>query len=100
MSSRDPDVPDPRHRRRTGPPVPPPRPVRGPRGLPPLGNLPAFQRDPPGFLSRLRDEFGDAVTWSLGPRRSLFVSHPRRIAELLAAREGTYEILEIGRVPG
>ncbi|MEV5937526.1 cytochrome P450 [Streptomyces sp. NPDC051994] len=71
-------------------------PVRGPRGWPPLGNLPAFGRDPLKFLTRLRDDFGDTVTWSLGPRRSLFVSHPRHIMELLASREDTYEILEIG----
>ncbi|MFG3496726.1 cytochrome P450 [Streptomyces sp. NPDC047886] len=71
-------------------------PVPGPRGLPLLGNLPAFGRDPLGFLVRLRDEYGDAVTWSLGPRRSLFLSHPEHIAELLAARETGYDILEIG----
>ncbi|MER0443843.1 cytochrome P450 [Streptomyces sp. Edi4] len=71
-------------------------PVPGPRGLPPLGNLLAFGKDPLGFLTRLRDDFGDAVTWSLGPRRSLFISHPQHIKELLAAREDTYEILEIG----
>ncbi|MFD7334410.1 cytochrome P450 [Streptomyces violascens] len=70
-------------------------PVHGPRGLPPLGNLLAFGKDPLGFLTRLRDDFGDAVIWSLGPRRSLFVSHPEHIRELLAAREDTYEILEI-----
>ncbi|WP_052865497.1 cytochrome P450 [Streptomyces niger] len=71
-------------------------PVPGPRGLPLLGNLPAFGRDPLGFLVRLRDDFGDAVTWSLGPKRSLFLCHPEHIAEFLAAREGTFELLEIG----
>ncbi|MFI8939701.1 cytochrome P450 [Streptomyces syringium] len=72
------------------------RPVPGPRGLPLLGNLPAFGQDPLAFLTRLRDEFGDAVTWSLGPRRSLFVSRPEHIAELLGAVEHTYDTLEIG----
>ncbi|MFC6063523.1 cytochrome P450 [Streptomyces ochraceiscleroticus] len=72
------------------------KPVPGPRGLPLLGNLPAFGRDPLGFLVRLRDEYGDAVTWSLGPRRSLFLFHPAHIAEFLAARERTFELLEIG----
>ncbi|MGW2813652.1 cytochrome P450 [Streptomyces sp. NPDC001415] len=70
-------------------------PVHGPRGFPALGNLVAFGKDPLGFLTRLRDDFGDAVTWSLGPRRSLFISHPGHIRELLAAREDTYEILEM-----
>lgn len=72
------------------------KPVPGPRGLPLLGNLPAFGRDPLGFLVRLRDEYGDAVTWSLGPRRSLFLFHPTHIAEFLGARERTFELLEIG----
>lgn len=78
-------------------PAPPLHPVRGPRGLPrPLGNLFAFGKDPLAFLTRLRDEFGDAVTWSLGPRRSLFLSHPQHIMEMLAGREHTFDILDIG----
>lgn len=72
------------------------RPVPGPRRLPLLGNLPAFGRDPLGFLVRLRDEFGDAVTWSLGPRRSLFLFHPQHIAELLGAVEHSFDILDTG----
>ncbi|GAA0596519.1 cytochrome P450 [Streptomyces crystallinus] len=77
--------------------APPLQPVRGPRGLPrPLGHLFSFGRDPLGFMTRLRDEFGDAVTWSLGPRRSLFLSHPQHIMELLAGREHTFDILDIG----
>ncbi|MEV4436542.1 cytochrome P450 [Streptomyces sp. NPDC049585] len=80
------------------PAVPPVRPVAGPRGLPLLGNLPAFGRDPLGFLERLRDEHGDVVSWSLGPRRGLFLFHPQHIAELLGAVEVTFETLEIGWV--
>lgn len=76
--------------------APPLHPVRGPRGLPrPVGNLFAFGSDPLGFLTRLRDGYGDAVTWTLGPRRSLFLSHPQHIMELLAAREHTFDILDI-----
>ncbi len=71
------------------------RPVPGPRGLPWLGNLPAFGKDPLAFLTRLRDA-GDAVTWSLGPRRSLFLSHPQHIAEFLGSRGGAYDVLRIG----
>ncbi|OKH99354.1 cytochrome P450 [Streptomyces sp. CB02923] len=72
------------------------RPVPGPRGLPWLGNLPAFGKDPLVFMARLRDEYGDAVTWSLGPRRSLFLSHPQHIAEFLASREHAYDLLDVG----
>ena len=49
-----------------GVPIVPFRPLAGPRGLPLLGNLPAFGSDPLVFLERLRDGFGDVVTWSLG----------------------------------
>ncbi|MEU2791197.1 cytochrome P450 [Streptomyces sp. NPDC007100] len=77
-------------------PTVPLRPVPGPRGLPWLGNLPAFGRDPLAFLTRMRDEYGDAVTWFLGPRRALFLSHPQHIAELLGARDRTFGLLEIG----
>ncbi|MFH9419183.1 cytochrome P450 [Streptomyces sp. NPDC017529] len=77
-------------------PTVPLRPVPGPRGLPWLGNLPAFGRDPLAFLARIRDEYGDAVTWFLGPRRGLFLSHPQHIAELLRARDQAFGLLEIG----
>ncbi|MEV5595420.1 cytochrome P450 [Streptomyces sp. NPDC052496] len=77
-------------------PTVPLRPVPGPRGLPWLGNLPAFGKDPLAFMARLRDEYGDAVLWSLGPRRSLFLSHPQHIAEFLASREYAYGLLEVG----
>lgn len=72
------------------------RPVPGPRGLPLLGNLPAFGRDPLAFLSSLREGYGDAVTWSLGTRRALFVAHPLHVAELLAAVEDTFEPGDVG----
>ncbi|MGW0908540.1 cytochrome P450 [Streptomyces sp. NPDC002853] len=71
-------------------------PVPGPRGLPLLGNLPAFGRDPLAFLVRLRDGFGDVVTWSLGPMRIISLSHPEHIAELLGADERRYETPDVG----
>ncbi|OEJ29921.1 cytochrome P450 [Streptomyces agglomeratus] len=71
-------------------------PIAGPRGLPLLGNLPAFGRDPLAFLVRLRDDFGDVVTWSLGPMRIIFLSHPEHIAELLGADERRYETPDVG----
>ncbi|MGK5629412.1 cytochrome P450 [Streptomyces sp. URMC 123] len=77
-------------------PAVPLRPVPGPRGLPLLGHLPTFGGDPLGFFEHLRDDYGDAVTWSLGPLRSLFVSRPEHIAELLGGVERGYEILKIG----
>jgi cytochrome P450 len=67
----------------------------GPRALPLLGHLPAFGRDPLAFLARLRDEHGDVVGWSLGPRRNLFISHPEHIAEFLGAVERTFDTLDL-----
>ncbi|MEV8022768.1 cytochrome P450 [Streptomyces sp. NPDC086554] len=64
--------------------------MAGPRGLPLVGNLPAFSRDPLAFLVRLRDDFGDVVTWSLGPMRIVLLSHPEHIAELLSSAEHRY----------
>ncbi|MEV5243119.1 cytochrome P450 [Streptomyces cinnamoneus] len=72
------------------------QPVAGPRGLPLLGNLLTFGKDPLAFFVRLRDDFGDVVSWQLGPRPSLFVSRPEHIAEVLGAVEQTYDTLEIG----
>lgn len=71
-------------------------PVAGPRQLPLLGNLPAFSRDPLAFLERLRDEFGDVVTWSLGPMKVMSLTHPEHIAELLGSNEGHFENLDAG----
>jgi cytochrome P450 len=46
-------------------------------------------------MVRLRDQYGDAVPGAIGPRRGLFVSHPQHCAELLAARERTFEPLRL-----
>lgn len=77
-------------------PTEPFRPVAGPRGLPLLGNLPSFGRDPLAFLERLRDDFGDVVTWSLGPMRIVSLAHPEHIAELLGSDEERFEIFDAG----
>ena len=73
-----------------------PSPVRGPRGWPLLGNLPDFARDPLGFFTRLRDDYGDWVSWSLGPRPSLLVSRPEQVGELLAGVETSFSPFELG----
>jgi len=70
-------------------------PAPGPPGLPLLGHLLAFGRDPLSFFARLRDDYGDFAGWSLGPRRSLFISRPEHIAEFLGAVERTFEVIDI-----
>ncbi|MEV0780582.1 cytochrome P450 [Streptomyces sp. NPDC050433] len=80
-----------------GTPAPGPSatPVPGPRQLPLIGNLPAFSRDPLGFFARLRGH-GDVVSWRLGPQRSLFLSRPEHIGELLTGVETAYRHPELG----
>ncbi|MDX6347565.1 MAG: hypothetical protein QOF84_2355 [Streptomyces sp.] len=77
------------------PTAPAPAPVRGPRGLPLIGSIPAFARDPLGFFERLRDH-GDLVRWRLGPQRSVFVSRPEHIGELLTGVETVFRHPELG----
>jgi cytochrome P450 len=76
-------------------PAPAAAPVPGPRGLPLIGNLPAFARDPLAFFVRLRG-CGDLVEWRLGPQRALFLSRPEHIGELLAGVETAYRHPELG----
>jgi cytochrome P450 len=68
----------------------------GPRGLPLLGNLPDFARDPLAFFCRLRDDHGDWVPWRLGPKRCLLISRPEDVNDLLAGVEVTFSPPELG----
>ncbi|MEE1752573.1 cytochrome P450 [Streptomyces sp. SP18CS02] len=69
--------------------------VPGPRGIPLLGNLPEFGKDPLAFFVRMRDR-GDMVSWRFGPKPSLFISDPRHIGELLTEVERTFDQPELG----
>lgn len=61
---------------------------RGPRGLPLLGSLPQFARDPVAFLERLQRDFGDVVAFRLGPFRYWLVASPSGIEEVLVTQAG------------
>ncbi|KOU54682.1 cytochrome P450 [Streptomyces sp. WM6378] len=78
-------------RERTGPR----RVMAGPRGLPYLGNLPQFGKDPLAFLEQLRNR-GDLVHWRFGRTTSLFVADPECIGELLAEVEHTFDQPDLG----
>ncbi|MFB9372045.1 cytochrome P450 [Kitasatospora albolonga] len=69
--------------------------MSGPRGLPLVGCLARFGRDPLGFLERLHREYGDAVSWRLGPLRILSLADPAAIAEVLGS-ELDHGVLDIG----
>ncbi|MFB7647550.1 cytochrome P450 [Streptomyces sp. NPDC056084] len=69
--------------------------VAGPRGLPYLGSLPRFGKDPLAFFEQLRDR-GDFVHWRFGRATSLFVADPECIGELLTGMEHTFDQPDLG----
>ncbi|GAA2934414.1 cytochrome P450 [Streptomyces enissocaesilis] len=69
--------------------------VEGPRGVPVLGNLPRFGKDPLAFFEKLRAR-GDMVRWRFGPRPSLFLADPRHIGELMRETERAFDQPDLG----
>ncbi|MGW0469392.1 cytochrome P450 [Streptomyces sp. NPDC003027] len=69
--------------------------VPGPRGMPLLGNLPEFGKDPLAFFERLRAR-GDLVSWRFGRSPALFIAHPDTIGELLTEVERTFDQPDLG----
>ncbi|MGW6634302.1 cytochrome P450 [Streptomyces cyaneofuscatus] len=63
--------------------------VAGPKGLPLLGNLPQFGKNPLAFFELLRGR-GDMVRWRFGRNRCVFISDPDCIGELLTETERTF----------
>lgn len=69
--------------------------VPGPKGLPFLGNMPQFGRNPLAFFERLRSH-GDLVQWCFGPNPCVFVADPECIGELLTETERTFDQPALG----
>ncbi|MFI8964294.1 cytochrome P450 [Streptomyces sp. NPDC053493] len=69
--------------------------VPGPRGVPVLGNLPEFGKDPLAFFERLRER-GDFVRWRFGRTPALFIAHPETVGELLTEVERTFDQPDLG----
>jgi len=57
--------------------------VRGPRGLPILGNTLAFGRDPLGFFPRMAEEYGDVVRLNFAGWPTLLLSDQAGIEKVL-----------------
>lgn len=55
----------------------------GPRSRLPGGQLFPFRRDPLRFMTKLKEEFGDAASFRIGPQQALLLSHPDYIREVL-----------------
>ena len=55
----------------------------GPRGNWLLGNLPDLRQDMLGFFDRCHADYGDAAYFRVGRRRSMLLSHPHDIEQVL-----------------
>src|SRR5262245_22443138 len=62
----------------------------GPRSRFPGAHVLAFYRDMLGFLCRLRREYGDVVTFRLGPERIVLLSHPEHIHDVLVRQHRSF----------
>jgi cytochrome P450 len=62
----------------------------GPAGLPVLGSLRPFQKDPLQFLLGLRRDYGDVVRFRMGPRLAHLVSRPEWVRHVLATHHENY----------
>jgi cytochrome P450 len=58
----------------------------GPKGHWLFGNLAEFRRDMLGFYGRCSRDYGDMVSFRLGHKRHVLVSHPRLIEEVLVTQ--------------
>lgn len=59
--------------------------IPGPDGRWLLGSLGEFRRDILGFFSRCARDYGDVVSFRLGPKRIVFVSHPDHVEFVLVS---------------
>lgn len=62
----------------------------GPKGLPGAGIIFAYRRDPLGFLTRMARQYGDIVSLPFGPFRSVMLSDPDDIKELLVTQNRSF----------
>jgi len=64
--------------------------VPGPTGIPPVGVLPRYARDPFTFLTHVREGYGDIAAFDLGPNRTYLVMTPALIERVLVSEEATF----------
>lgn len=69
--------------------------VPGPKGLPLVGNLPQFGKNPLAFFELLRGH-GDMVRWRFGRNRCVFIADPDLVGELLTETERTFDQPKLG----
>ncbi len=68
-------------------------PVKPPslKGLPLLGVLGDFRKDPPGFLLDASRKHGDVVHFKLGPQQMYFVGHPDAVRDILVTQQSKFK---------
>src|SRR5712691_2745109 len=62
----------------------------GPRARFPGAHLLAFARDMLGFVCRLKHDYGDVVAFRLGPERTVLLSHPEHMHEVLVRQHRAF----------
>jgi cytochrome P450 len=62
----------------------------GPRARFPGAHLLAFSRDRLSFVCRLKEAYGDVVAFRLGPERTVLLSHPEDIHEVLVRQHRAF----------
>src|SRR4030095_8201623 len=62
----------------------------GPTSRLPGGQMLAFRRDAIGLLTRLTRQYGDVVTYRLGPERVTFLNHPDYIRDVLVTHQRNF----------
>src|SRR4030095_16520504 len=63
----------------------------GPRARFPGAHLLAFARDMLGFVCRLKHDYGDVVAFRLGPERTVLLSHPAHLHEVLVRQHRAFQ---------
>ena len=63
----------------------------GPQARFPGAHLLAFSRDRLGFVCRLKREYGDVVAFRLGPERTVLLSHPAHLHEVLVRQHRAFQ---------
>ncbi len=62
----------------------------GPKNPPILGHYLTFRKDPPGFLQRLAQTFGDIAFYRVGPANIFHFAHPDLIKDVLVTNQHSF----------
>lgn len=63
---------------------------QGPRNPPLLGQIPAFRRDPLGFLQRTAAAYGDLAYFRLGPQHVFLANDPEYVRDVLVTNQNNF----------